>query len=677
VIWSDAVPNFVIGLREGLEAGLIVSILLAAVKRSGASAIPVWLGALGAASLSASFAMVLTYTTSELSATAQEVVAGGLSVIAVALVTVMIFWMRRTAAGLSKQLRGGVEHALAIGAGALVLTAFFSVAREGLETTLFLWTAARTTGDTVGPAVGAAIGLLVAFGLCVLLYRQALRINLGVFFSRTAVLLVVVAAGVLSYGLGDLQNAGLLPGRSWVAFDLSAHVGDSWWVALITGITNLTPKMTVLQVFAWLVYLAVVLFLFLRPAAPTAFDPADKGRFEAWAERQAGRRALPVGAAIIAVPLLVAGLVVALLPAKPPAAQAMTVTAADCGKGFDGAVAGRLRIAVTNKSGKSGEINLVNAAGAVVGEIETIGPATTADLTATLGNGSYKFNCYLAGQSATSSAPFTVSGADGAGARAVHRVTKDDLVPPNVRYQDYVRAQTAKVVDALAPVRAALAAGDPAGARTAYLPALLSWEKVGASYNSFGDLGKKAAGLPDGFAGGVHDPDFSGLRRLEYGLYHGDTAATLLPVVDGTVEVLHQIAAKVDTDDIAGDPTALTLRAHEILEDALRDHLTGVSDLGAHAGFAATAADVEVTRYVVGLFAPLLDDRDPTLVSTIGRELDAVDAALSGLRAADGTYPALDAAPTAARQQVNGIVGAALETLSAIPNLLEVPKHEN
>ena len=184
-------------------------------------------------------------------ATAREVVAGTLSVLAVLLVTMMIFWMRRTAASLSTGLRADVETALVLGAGALVLTSFFAVAREGLETTLFLWTAARASGDAVGPAVGAALGLAVAFGICVLLYRQAVRLNLATFFRYTGILLVVVAAGVLAYGLGDLQNAGVLPGRTWIAFDLSGSIStDSWWVALIGGITNLAPKMTVLQVFA-------------------------------------------------------------------------------------------------------------------------------------------------------------------------------------------------------------------------------------------------------------------------------------------------------------------------------------------------------------------------------------------------------------------------------------------
>ena len=100
-----------------------------------------------------------------------------------------------------------------IGTGALTLTAFLSVGREGLETTLFLWTAAQASGETVAPLVGGTIGIAAAIAMCWGLYRRALRLNIGVFFSRTAIALIVIAAGVLAYGLGDLQEAGWLPGQ--------------------------------------------------------------------------------------------------------------------------------------------------------------------------------------------------------------------------------------------------------------------------------------------------------------------------------------------------------------------------------------------------------------------------------------------------------------------------------
>ena len=266
----------------------MVTILLAAVKKTATaqadadgdgaarvSTAPIWLGVLGAVTLSGAFAAVLTFSVSVLSSQGQEAVGGLLSVFAVGLVTAMIFWMRRTAATLSSHLRGEVARAAAIGTGALTITAFLSVGREGLETTLFLWTAARASGQTVGPLVGAAIGIAAAVLLCWLLYRRAIHLNVGVFFNRTAIALIVIAAGVLAYGLGDLQDANFLPGHAWVAFDLTAHIDPtSWWASIITGITELSPKMTVLQVTAYLAYLVVVIPAFVN--AGRAVKPAPR-----------------------------------------------------------------------------------------------------------------------------------------------------------------------------------------------------------------------------------------------------------------------------------------------------------------------------------------------------------------------------------------------------------------
>ncbi|MGH2876876.1 MAG: iron uptake transporter permease EfeU, partial [Solirubrobacteraceae bacterium] len=278
--WADAVPNLLIGLREGLEAGLVVSILLAAVRKSApdgrASTAPLWLGVVGAVAVSGSFAAVLTFTTDAVDSRAQQAVGGILSVLAVGLVTAMVFWMRRTARTLSGELRSKVDAARLIGPGALALTAFLAVGREGLETTLFLWTAVKASGETVAPLLGAALGLLVAVVLCTLLYRRAIKINLGVFFSRTALALVVIAAGVLAYGLGDLQEAGLLPGHAWVAFDISGAVAaDSWWASIVTGVTELSVTMTVLQVVAYLAYLGAVVPAFRRGGRER---PAPKAR---------------------------------------------------------------------------------------------------------------------------------------------------------------------------------------------------------------------------------------------------------------------------------------------------------------------------------------------------------------------------------------------------------------
>jgi high-affinity iron transporter len=439
-MWADAVPNLLIGLREGLEAGLVVSILLAALRQTNATAAAsggrrvssasVWLGVLGAVMVAGSFAAVLTYSTNTLSSRAQQAVGGLLSVLAVSLVTGMVFWMRRTARTLSAHLRGEVARAVAIGAGALTITAFLTVGREGLETTLFIWTAVKASGSTVAPLVGAGVGVAAAVLVCWLLYEQAVRIDLGKFFNRTAIALIVIAAGVLAYGLGDLQDASWLPGQRWVAFDLTAHVDpNSWWTSIISGVTELAPKMTVLQVVAGLTYLAVVIPAFAyagrtvragtapaQPKEPAVVDSRTSsaaGEHDAvgrW-ERLASRRTGPIAGGLVIVPALVAGLVIVALPsASASATTAVTVTKTDCAREWSSGHTGTQTFEVDNNSGKAGEVNLDNASGAVVAEIETIGPATTADMTATLGPGQYSFVCLMSGAT-TRGGPVQVSGA--------------------------------------------------------------------------------------------------------------------------------------------------------------------------------------------------------------------------------------------------------------------------
>ncbi|GJF34221.1 iron transporter [Kitasatospora sp. NE20-6] len=258
--------NYLIGLREGLEASLVVCILIAYLVKTGRRdrLAPVWAGIAAAVVLSMAFGAVLQYGSTQLSFEAQEALGGSLSIIAVGLVTWMVFWMRRTARHLKAELHGKLDAALAMGTFALVVTAFLAVGREGLETALFIWTAVQATSDGVRPLVGAALGLLTAVALGWLFYRGALKINLAKFFTWTGAMLVVVAAGVLAYGVHDLQEAGWIPGLHTQAFDVSGTVPkDSWYGTLLKGVFNFQPDPTWLQVAVWAAYLVPTLALFL------------------------------------------------------------------------------------------------------------------------------------------------------------------------------------------------------------------------------------------------------------------------------------------------------------------------------------------------------------------------------------------------------------------------------
>jgi high-affinity iron transporter len=270
-MWEFFFPNFLIGLREGLEATLVVSILIAfLVKTDRRDRLPyVWSGVGAAIVLSVAFGAMLTFTSTSLLSEFKdrELFGGIMSIIAVGFVTWMIFWMRRTARHLKADLTGKLEAAVAMGSVAVALAAFLAVAREGLETTLFFWAAAQQAGDASGPFLGFVVGIAVAIVIGWLLYRSAIALNLAKFFTWTGAGLVLVAAGVLAYGVHDLQEAEFLPGLNTLAFNVSEQVPpDSWYGTLLKGIFNFSPATTVLEAIVWIAYVVPVLTLFLWPA---------------------------------------------------------------------------------------------------------------------------------------------------------------------------------------------------------------------------------------------------------------------------------------------------------------------------------------------------------------------------------------------------------------------------
>jgi high-affinity iron transporter len=325
--------NYLVGLREGLEAALVVGILVAAIIKAGRRDLlrNVWAGVGVAIGVSLAFGAALTFGPKGLTFEAQEAIGGSLSIVAVGFVTWMVLWMARTARSLRGELEGRVDLALEAGGASLVVLAMLAVGREGLETALFLWAtteAASTAGDAwwIGPLlgvitavllgalalrsadhvtparvatwvvagaaivalstvsehpmVGAALGLTCAVALGVHIYRGAVRIDLGRFFTWTGAALVIVAAGVLAYGIHDLQEANLLSGLDDLAFDVEQQIPPtSWYGTLLKGTVNFTPRTTWLQAIAWSLYVAVVLTLFLRtvrrPSTDRPSGPAE------------------------------------------------------------------------------------------------------------------------------------------------------------------------------------------------------------------------------------------------------------------------------------------------------------------------------------------------------------------------------------------------------------------
>ena len=260
--------GLLIGLREGLEASLIVGILIAyLVKIDLRSRIKaIWTGVISAVVFSVVLGIGVGLTSESLSEFAEKFFAGTMSFIAVGFVTGMIFWMRAASKGLAKSLRTQVDSAL-IGGGAFGLAAlsFAAVAREGVETSIFLWAAAQNSGS-LPTLVGGFTGIAISIFLGYLIYLGAVKLNLSVFFRITGLLLRVVAAGVLTYGIHEYQELGWLPGLNSIAYDFSNSIDPAGFVAtLLKGLLSLRTSMSWLELFAYISYIVIVAAIFLRP----------------------------------------------------------------------------------------------------------------------------------------------------------------------------------------------------------------------------------------------------------------------------------------------------------------------------------------------------------------------------------------------------------------------------
>lgn len=256
--------TLLIALREGLEASLIVGILIAYLVRAGRreSLSAIWGGVAAAALLSLGFGALLSFTSAQLSVRGEELFAGITSILAVALVTWMVFWMKRTSRGIAKQLHGKVESALGMGSFALAGVAFLSVGREGLETSLFLYANFKTVGHNTAPLLGLMLGLVAAIALGVLVYKRSVKLNIAKFFRVTGVALIVVAGGVLIHGVGEFQNRGDIGGLTSTIWKFG---GDhSVIVTILDGTFGISNVMTWLQLTVYLLYLAITLAGFLK-----------------------------------------------------------------------------------------------------------------------------------------------------------------------------------------------------------------------------------------------------------------------------------------------------------------------------------------------------------------------------------------------------------------------------
>ena len=256
--------TFLIALREGLEASLIVGILVAYLVRSGRqkALVAIWSGVFAAAALALGFGALLSFTSAELSDRGEQLFAGITSILAVGLVTWMVFWMKHSARAIAKELHGKVDQALGMGSFALALVAFLSVGREGLETSLFLYANFKTVNHDTAPLLGLILGLGVAIALGTLIYRRSVKINIGKFFRVTGIALIVVAGGVLIHGINEFQSRGDIGGANSTVWKFG---GDkSVFITIIDGTFGISNVMTWLQLVVYVLYVSLTLVGFLK-----------------------------------------------------------------------------------------------------------------------------------------------------------------------------------------------------------------------------------------------------------------------------------------------------------------------------------------------------------------------------------------------------------------------------
>ena len=274
-IFAWGLGGLLTGLREGVEAALIVGIIASYLVKIGRAdrLASVWLGVIAAIATSVAVGLLAFTALGSLDGAAEQLLAGTTSLVAVVILTYMLFWMRKQAVSMGADLRKGVDRAIAstslLGLG---LLAFTAVIREGIETTLFLL--GQTTaaaGEGLSVVAGATLGLIAAAGIGLLIFRAGLRLNLSAFFNVTGAALVLIASGLLSYGVHEFIEVGLLPGLIAPLYDISSVLphteGIGQFLRAIFGYSA-TPELTTL--LAQVAYLLFGLLFYVRPVRRAA-----------------------------------------------------------------------------------------------------------------------------------------------------------------------------------------------------------------------------------------------------------------------------------------------------------------------------------------------------------------------------------------------------------------------
>jgi iron uptake system component EfeO len=580
----------------------------------------------------------------------ETVVAG----VAVAIVTWMVFWMRRNARGLAGDLRANAASALARGSWVtLVGMAFFAVLREGIETAVFLLAAFQASSDPTAAGSGAALGVLVAVVIGYGIYRGGVRLNLARFFRLTAVVLVLVAAGLVSSALHSAHEAGWLSSWQQEALDLSSVVRPGTTTsALVTGMLGIQPHPTVAELTGWLLYAIPMLAFVLWPSGA----------------KFTGRKGKRVLTTTTAGALLLLAMLAAGCgggggddTASTTATRTVKLTIGDdgCAPASVSVPSGAVTFEVSN-SGSSAvtELELLDDSGTILGERENVVEGVPASFTLNLEPGSYTLYCPNGAK--VEKAKLTVTGTPAGTAKPAPTQAYADAA---AGYHAYVAGETAQLVKGTRQFVAALKRGDLQAATRLYGPVRYHYEAIEPVAESFGDLDPAI----DARADDVEDPkDWTGFHRIENILWTKGTTDGTAALGNRLLADVKRLQAKVQT--LSYQPAQMANGAVELLNEVAASKITGEEDRYSHTDLSDLAANVEGARRAFALVRPILVERGHrALATTIDGRFASVDDALSGYRRSTPLRFALYGSLTADdRRRLSTAVDALAEPLSTV-----------
>jgi high-affinity iron transporter len=603
------IPAFVIGLREGLEAALIVGIIAAFLARSGRrdALRPMWIGVLAAIGICLAVGLGLQLADEALPQRQQEGLETVIALVAAGAVTWMIVWCRRNGPRMKSMIETDAADALANGSTiALVAMAFFAVLREGLETAVFLVAVFQQSERPAALGTGAMLGIAVAAVLGYAIYRGGVRINLARFFRITGALLVLVAAGLVSSAVHTAHEAGWFNSLQGRALDLTAVIEPgSVLQALVTGMFGIQTQPTSGEVLAWLLYAIPMMAYVLWPSG-----------------RQLRTRATAASAATLTlVPLIAAGCGSGSGGGGGDGkVTAVSVTNQGCQPPHLKVAAGDVTFKVTNDGADQVTEYEILDGDHILGEVENLPDGLTKSFSLTLDPGTFTTYCPGADNE---KGTLEVGGT----AQAAASVADKQAVN---RYRDYLVAQTALLVKRTHQFRDAIAAGDIERAKQLYPTTREPYERVEPVAESFGNLDP----LMDARAGDVPASKWEGFHRLEKMLWVDNTTEGATPIADRLVANTLRLQGLVQSVPL--QTAQIANGAKSLLDEVAASKITGEEDRYSHTDLWDFRANVDGAKAAIVAVTPILARSDPQLLAQIRQRFTQVDSSLDPYRSGSG-----------------------------------------